>query len=172
MPVTLTETHGKSTQRQLRDALQRWGRYLMQNPGGHLLDLLRPLLECTSRVAAVSVRDSRSGGMQVHQGSSHPPFRAAPPGVRKHLDVRMLSFTRPSVAKHICQTYCRQNVRRHTAGRMFVGILMFVVPLDDARWRIVRAAGMQVHRGSPHPPLRPRQTPLYTTHPDHHNPVS
>ena len=60
--------------------------------------------ECTSRVAAVSVRDSRPGGLQVHQGSSHPPFRAAPPGVQKHIDVRMSQSARPSVPKHICQT--------------------------------------------------------------------
>ena len=174
-------------------------------------------------MAAVSVRDSRPGGMQVRQGSSHPPFRAAPPGVQKHPDVRILFSARPSVARSTCQTYCRQNVWRHTAGRMFVGVLRFVVPPDGARWRTVlvagmqvhrgsphpplrprqtqnvrrhivvrmfvgvlmfvvspdgarwrtvRATGMQVHRGSPHPPLRPHQTPLYTTHPDHRNPVS
>ena len=60
------------------------------------------LLGCTSRLAAVSVRDSRPGGMQVHQGSSHPPFRAATPGVQKHFTVRMLCSVLPSVLKHVC----------------------------------------------------------------------
>ena len=86
------------------------------------------------------------------------PFRAATPGVQKHFIVRMFFSVRPSVPKHTYQTSCRQNVWRHNAGRMFVGVIMFVVPPDGARWRAVLAAGMQVHRGSPHPPLRPHQT--------------
>ena len=115
-PTTPTETNiGRDLTLETLGSSLGQKSYLSQTPGKHRHDrILGDIMKTECYVLSVlspsrsaplgvprSLFETRGwGGMQVHQGSSHPPFRAAPPGVQKHNSNRMSRSIRPNVHGH------------------------------------------------------------------------